>query len=771
MLTRLTLVTRLLAGLLLAAAVRAAAAPALSIPLVVEEPGGVARRAFPATASIPFPAGRLLRPDTLWLEGPDKRAAGLQVRALERWPDGSIRWLLAEFLVDVPSRGRATYTLRDGKPAAEGAHTKRVSLQTREDARVIDSGALRVRVASDPDGPLADLTAGSASVRVGLPTLVVEGVKGGVPGKRKVTVETEGPLRTEVLVTGRYPQGIAYETRIAVFAGQPFVRVQQTVINRADPHYAPLRSLALPLSARFTRGSIGVDGETRALEGLTPPHELTHVDAVPAMLDGARAGRHADGWARAQNDEMTVTIAAPSFWQEYPKAFHLASERLELDLFAGSEAPVAFGSGAAKTHELWIAVEAGAGSRADDFAIAVGAPLVALPAADWIVASRALPQAIAGKAPTAREFLGRLATAYAGYRERVRTERWDDGPAAPCAARTTEHPRVGLYGALNWGDWQFPGYRDQTRGCDAWGNLEYDLPQVLGLAWAATGARVFYDGLVASARHYRDVDIIHHLPDKPGWVGFNHPHKMLHFAWEANETVDLGHTWVEGLLTHYRLTGEVRSLEAARGIADVLVDKVGRARNPRQFGWPMLALAAAYDATNDRRYRDAALEYALGGMRAFEPTPASGDWKMGILADGIAATHAATGDDRLRRWLVAYGDAYTSTPGRWKDARFALPLGYLTALTGQQRYATRAQSAVTAIKIGAWGKPLAAMGRTGFRLLAPLADAKIVRPEGGQASAPSRPKARPPDDRKSPPKAGAVKPGRAAPRRPSPDAR
>jgi hypothetical protein len=144
---------------------------------------------------------------------------------------------------------------------------------------------------------------------------------------------------------------------------------------------------------------------------------------------------------------------------------------------------------------------------------------------------------------------------------------------------------------------------------------------------------------------------------------------------------------------------------------------------------------------------------------------------MGILADGVAAMHAATGDDRLRRWLVAYADAYTSTPDRWKDARFALPLGYVTGLTGQQRHATGAHEAAAAIKIGEWGKPLAAMGRTGFRLLAPLAGAKIVRATDGQASAPSRPQARPPDDRKSAPKGRAVKPGRAAPRQPSPDAR
>jgi PcRGLX-like N-terminal RIFT barrel domain len=767
-------VLRLVAAFLLASVARAAAAPPtpLAVPLVLDETGGVARQAFPASASVPFPRGRLTRPDMLWLAAPDRHAAAFQSRTLERWPDGSVRWLLVDFLADVPSRGHATYTLHDSKPAGE-ARGPRLQLETHDGARLVDAGALHVRVASAADAPLAELTVGPSTVRLGVPTLTVDGVKGGAPTNRKVAVESDGAVRTELLVTGRYPQGIDYETRIAVFAGQPFVRVQETVINRADAHYAPLRSLALPLIGPFTRGAVGIDGQTRALEHLEPAHELLQIDAVPVNLDGARAGRHGDGWARASGDDVTATVAMPTFWQEYPKAFRWGPKRLELDLFAGTEAPVQFGTGAAKTHELWIAVESGRARKADELAAAVAAPLVALPPSDWIVASHALPQSLSGKAPTARGFLARLATAYAGYRERQRTERWDDGPPTSCATRATEHPRVGLYGALNFGDWQFPGYRDQVRGCDAWGNLEYDLPQVLGLAWAATGARPFFDGLVASARHYRDVDIIHHMPEHPDWVGMNHPHKMLHFAREASETVDLGHTWSEGLITHYCLTGEVRSLEAARGIANVLVNKVGRAKNPRQFGWPMLALAAVYDATNDRRYRDAALEYALAGMQAFEPTPASGDWKMGILADGIAATHAATGDDRLRRWLVSYADEYSSAPGRWADPRYALPLGYVAAVTGQQRYATRAQATAGAMKIGEWGKPLAAMGRTGFRLLAPLADAKIARPgaDAGQASAPSSPRARPRDDQKSTRKDGALKPGRVAPRPASRDAR
>jgi rhamnogalacturonyl hydrolase YesR len=154
----------------------------------------------------------------------------------------------------------------------------------------------------------------------------------------------------------------------------------------------------------------------------------------------------------------------------------------------------------------------------------------------------------------------------------------------------------------------------------------------------------------------------------------------------------------------------------------------------------MIALVGVWDATGESRYRDAALDYALAAVEANRPTPATGDWKMGILADGLAATHAATGDDRLRRWLVDYAEALVAEPVRYQDPRFSLPLGYLAALTHEPRYAARARAAAAALKLSGWGKPLAAMGRTGFRLLAPLASADMAPP----TSVPSRPSRPPP---------------------------
>jgi len=748
---------------MLAAGTSLAVEPPLAVPLDVREVAGVARQAFPARASVPLPRGRVRDARTLWLASPSQRPALLQSRVLERWPDGSVRWLLLDFVADVPAGAHATYTLRAGTPATP-VKMPGVEMRVRDGTRVLASGALRVTVPGGGKPMLAELSTGSHALAapVALPTLVVDGLPGGPPRPGPTTVETEGPVRTELLLTGHYPQGIRYEARLAVFAGQPLVRVQLTITNVADQPYARLRALTLALPGEFTSGALGVDGSTRVLSSLAPRRELRHLDAAPATLDGKRAGRHADGWAAASGGGITALLAVPDFWQQYPKAFRFESNRLLVDLFAAADDPIPFGSGAAKTHEVWIALTPAAPpARSAALAAASAAPLEALPPAAWIVASGALPQAIAPDTPAAREFLARLSTAFGHYQQRVATERWDDGPPVPCSERPVEHPRTGLYGALNWGDWQFPGYRDRVRGCDGWGNLEYDLPQVLGLAYAATGSRLFFDGLMPAARHYRDVDIIHHFPGHPERKGMNHPHKALHFAVEAPETVDLGHTWTEGLITLYRLTGEVRALQAAVGIADAIARGAPHARNPRQFGWPMLALTSVYDATARTPYLDAARSYADAALTAFPPTPAAGDWKMGILADGLAAVHADTGDERLRRWLVAYADALVAEPGRYPDPRYSLPLGYLAALTHEPRYTTRALATVRGLKLGEWGKPLAAMGRTGFRLLGPLARVRTADPS------PPPPATKPGAPRpffQEPPPTFAPTPDRAAPR-------
>jgi len=704
----------------------------LRVPLGVAEPVGIARTAEPVTTGVPLPAGRVRGGDALWVADREGRAVPSQARVLERWPDGTARWVLVDFLASAGARETATYSVRDGRPPAP---PRGATVRTTPDpaGQRIATGALDALVARD--GALVrDLQPGAA--QVGRPTLTADDVTGQDAGNSRLSVETQGPVRTELLLTGRHAGDLVSEVRLAAFAGSPAIRMQLTLTSLSDRPYTRIRSLLLPIGGAFATGVLGLGGAARRFP-LDEPHGVEQLDAGPARLDGTPADVVGDGWARAIGERVVVTAVRRWFAEEWPQRMTVSRTSLDVDLLAGREDPVELGIGAAKTFELWLVFEQPDVAR-DPAALAASLqhPLVARIDPGWIAASRALPNALSPGGPGVHDLLPRLETAIGRYLARNRAERWDDGPPVDCEQRPREHERVGAYGALNWGDWNFPGYRDHSEGCDAWGNLEYDGTQVLGLAWAAGGSRASWDAFVAAARHYRDVDIVHYAPGHDEWKGMNHPHKVKHFAIESKNKLDLGHTWLEGLVTHYRLTGEARSLEVARGIADVLVRRRAKAGNPRQYGWPMIALAAAYDATGEARYREAALSYADAAIAVHQPTPASGDWKMGILADGIAAAHAITREARLREWLVRYGDALVAEPARFEDPRYALPLGYLAQLTGQARYRDVGLATVDDMPIGDWGKTLAVSGRTAFRVLGGLGPGSAPAATRGRAAPP-----------------------------------
>jgi YetA-like protein len=694
--------------------------------------------------SVPLPPGLVAHATQMRVTDPAGRDTLLQHRTLERWPDGSLRWVRLDFLADVDRGASATYHLSTGgaprsRPRA-GIHPT-----PGRDGTVVDTGACRIRP-RDEGGVIVEIatTAGLNQLPIPLPTVETD-VRARAPDTVALRAGERGPVRVEWLFAGHTAEGMAFETRISAFAGGCLLRIEYTLVNTAPvASTAALRRVALTLPLTSTRAVVGIDGEPRMLATLVPAREVRQLDATTAFLDTARDGKHLDGWVHAAGPDLVVTAAVQHLWQQFPAGFRVAPAHLSLDLVAAPETPLRFGIGAAKTFEAWLAVAPAPPAPAAAGHGTPPSPLVATVTPTWIRSTGALPHALAADSEPVNHALARLTAALDHYRATNASERWDDGPPGPCDQRTAEQPRVGTYGLLNWGDWNFPRYRDDAEGCDAWGNLEYDLPQVLGLLWAATGNAEAREEFEAAARHYRDVDIIHAMPAHPDWVGMNHPHKMSHFAVEAPNQIDLGHTWVEGLLTHYRLTGEARSLAAARGIANVLATRVDKAGNPRQLGWPLIALTAIYNATGEQQYLGAARQYATRALASVQPTPAAGDWKVGILADGLAYYDAATHDPATRQWLTDYAEAWLAARARFPDPRYALPLGYLAAATGNATYRRAAMEVAATINVGTWGKTFAATGRTLIRLLAPLERARgatlPVRadPPPASASAPQR---------------------------------
>src|SRR5579885_2758173 len=73
-------------------------APPLSVPLRFVARETPVRRGEPVTVGLPWPRGAVTDERHFRLIGPDGSEQVLQTRVLDRWPDGSVRWCLFDFL-------------------------------------------------------------------------------------------------------------------------------------------------------------------------------------------------------------------------------------------------------------------------------------------------------------------------------------------------------------------------------------------------------------------------------------------------------------------------------------------------------------------------------------------------------------------------------------------------------------------------------------------------------------------------------------------------
>ena len=129
-----------------------------------------------------------------------------------------------------------------------------------------------------------------------------------------------------------------------------------------------------------------------------------------------------------------------------------------------------------------------------------------------------------------------------------------------------------------------------------------------------------------------------------------------------------------------------------------------------------IALAVAYEATGEQKYRDAALQYARAGTRAHPvPEHIDRDWKLGILADGVSYVQAINPDPALSAWLKLY--AATALKSQAADSRFYPAVAYVGRVNKDEKLLQAARIAANRIRFGSWAKPFTIATRTGFRIL------------------------------------------------------
>lgn len=595
------------------------------VQLTVRNPLDVAVDSWPITSGVPFPQAQLASSDHVRLLAGDAEIPA-QIETTARWPDGSIKWLLVTFTADVEAGQTGQYRLQYGNRVRRADVTRGLKVNEQDGEVRIETGVMQFTI--DRSGNLAEL------IRDGRSLLRKDGVCAShatdseaaiyntLDSPTDIVVEEPGPMRVVVKVTSWLTDAggvrlMRIEKRIMAYRGAAFLRVEHTFVLDQPRKFTNLEKLVyrVPVPATQTAWRVPTlgGGELALQQAGSSAWQrfdrelVTTADGKetpsPGRIVGSIVADHPDG----------VAIAVRDLWQNYPKGFSVTDDGVDIDLCpdfkAGQYDQFPFEKaghqlyyylldgryrlkhGMSKTHALLLSFEDQA--KRDAVCAAFQKPLLATAPPSWYCGSKAF-----------YDVAPRDTAKFALYEEAI-----DDNLEAYAEQRERQHD----FGMLNYGDWY------GERGTN-WGNIEYDTQHAFFLEYIRSGNPAAFFLGEAAELHNRDIDTIQ-ASENPHDIGAVYVHQMCHVGEYYDRAVPgslgfpsggftVSHAWTEGHFDHYFLTGDRRSFDTGRAVADYFTRK--ELGQPYDFsscrtpGWYLIMLAATYAATDDPYYLNAA---------------------------------------------------------------------------------------------------------------------------------------------------------------------
>lgn len=587
------------------------------LAIAVQETAGIARRREPVTVGIPIPRGGLPRGTAPGLFR-DERAIPCQFEVLDRWPDGSARWVLLDFFVEALPRERIEFhvTLQAAPDVAAKFIVK--SNQT-ENGWFVDTG--RAQFTIDGDAFLPPRSVRSSGVelldaaRCGWS--VVDGA-GGVwsPQVERTERETHGDVRTTLRVEGTLSDDegksqLEFFARLHFWAGLQSVRVALTVRNprRAahpgghwelgDAGSVLLEDLSVRVATRSgTDVSWSADpGAPLAHAGATPFElyqdssggenwqsrvHLTRDREIPTRLKGYRVrmgeeerlGLRATPRVAVHGDGGGVAVSMRHFWQNFPKAIAADGGVLTLGLFPRQFAAThEIQGGEQKTHEFWLSFGRDATDATGE---GMRCPLVVAPAAESFVRSAAIPYLTTLESDHNEHYLELVSQALEGN-DTLEQKR-----------ETADEYGWRHFGEL-WADHEAKYWEGEGTFISHHNN-QYDVVYGAFLQFARSGDARWFAVMEELARHVIDVDIYHTTEDKPAYnhglfwhtVHYVDGDLATHRSYPKRGSSGGGpadeHNYTTGLMHYHFLTGDPLGRETTIESAQWVIDADDGAR-------------------------------------------------------------------------------------------------------------------------------------------------------------------------------------------------
>ncbi len=207
---------------------------------------------------IPFSPGEIASADHLALVDERDASLPLQATTLATWTDGSPKWVVVDFFASVVARGTTHFRFLQ-REAPRRAADDGVLIHPDKDFWTIETGRCEFLLDARQFRPFTAVRKGTRHLlRPGESTcrLTLEDGNAAVPAVEEIRVERSGPVRTTLLVRGRFPgfekASPVFFSRLHFYRNRSLVKVEFTLRNpRAARHPDGLWDLGDPGSLLF----------------------------------------------------------------------------------------------------------------------------------------------------------------------------------------------------------------------------------------------------------------------------------------------------------------------------------------------------------------------------------------------------------------------------------------------------------------------------------------------------------------------------------------
>jgi len=523
----------------------------LSVPLRFIAQETPVRRGEPVTVGLPWPRGAVKDELQFRLIGPDESERTLQTRVLDRWPDGSVRWCLFDFLATVDGSNDG-YRIENHSADSSLAKTTPVSATASEVSVETQWGNLRAAFFSEFRLGAEVVHKPGWKYRVETSALLALGGRGVTritEGSSSVRVEESGPVRTrigfrfavanETEDEDRVPVGPRVELfgHVDCFPGIPVVRISVTLRN---PHSAghpggnwdlgnsgsmTIREFAWNLQpSEWLAANVRCSPE-RGMPSVAIPcpfelrqessgganwASLNHVTSKGAVElpyrgyklhgDGQelRSGLRATPIITAESDGKFIGFTTSSFWENFPQSMEGKKSGLKLKLFPGV---TELQGGEQKTFNFSIAF--GEDRVTDEQLVWCRSPLICHADPEWYANWGAIPYLTPKATDPNAAYLGLVDQAIEGpdtffdKREKIDEYGW-------------RH-----FGDI-YGDHEAVGWPGPEPMVSHYNN-QYDCVAGFLYQFLRSGDRRWWDLAIPCADHTCDIDIYHTGRDKAAY--------------------------------------------------------------------------------------------------------------------------------------------------------------------------------------------------------------------------------------------------------------